>query len=274
MKLTQNNNLKPGDKVIVSTPVPNHDPQLKGCYPPPGTIGTVIVPRPSGPQVQWPKDNTTDPPHRWWIDYPYIELAGKSKTKPQTGINLYDPHSITKPILPQATRKKGMAPICENIILPPQTPPLPFSLAQQTWYVIDHSQYCGQTIYLLESEQDGENSPHIITTKQGDFLIETYNGLKEIDYSFTPKDTDTIIAILQEMASNPKITCNPQAHAYITAALPGQALSQDYPPGSSPDSYEHALQVQVQYILANLSHWQGSQARVIKLRLRAWADEA
>ena len=52
-----------------------------------------------------------------------------------------------------------------------------------TWYVIDYKKYKGQDLFLLESEQHGDEVPCLIITKTGHIkLDDVYNGFDELDY--------------------------------------------------------------------------------------------
>ena len=52
-----------------------------------------------------------------------------------------------------------------------------------TWYVIDYKKYKGQDLFLLESEQHGDEVPCLIVTKTGHIKLEdVYNGFEELDY--------------------------------------------------------------------------------------------
>lgn len=50
-----------------------------------------------------------------------------------------------------------------------------------TWYVISSINYHGKTYYLLESEQYGEDAPHIAIRQDGSlFLDDIHNGTDDI----------------------------------------------------------------------------------------------
>ena len=52
-----------------------------------------------------------------------------------------------------------------------------------TWYVIDCDIWCGQFVYLLESEQYGDEMPCLIVNQFDDVILDdVYNGLDELNY--------------------------------------------------------------------------------------------
>lgn len=59
---------------------------------------------------------------------------------------------------------------------------------QGTWYVIDEGYHEGEKVYLLESEDYGDEEPAIIvteiegTTELHVLLDGVWNGLEELDY--------------------------------------------------------------------------------------------
>ena len=51
-----------------------------------------------------------------------------------------------------------------------------------TWYVIDEVWYNSQKVYLLESEQLGDEVPCIITDKNFNIIkLNAYNGFDDLD---------------------------------------------------------------------------------------------
>ena len=54
---------------------------------------------------------------------------------------------------------------------------------QGTWYVIDEGYHEGDKVYLLESEDYGDEEPAIIVTSTLRVLLDgVWNGLEELDY--------------------------------------------------------------------------------------------
>lgn len=54
---------------------------------------------------------------------------------------------------------------------------------QGTWYVIDEGYHEGEKVYLLESEDYGDEEPAIIVTSTLRVLLDgVWNGLEELDY--------------------------------------------------------------------------------------------
>jgi len=52
-----------------------------------------------------------------------------------------------------------------------------------TWYVIAAKKHKGQDLFLIESEQHGDEAAHLIITKTGHIkLDDVYNGFDELDY--------------------------------------------------------------------------------------------
>ncbi len=49
-----------------------------------------------------------------------------------------------------------------------------------TWYEIDTIVHCGQRLYLMESEQHGEDVPHIIIDGNNDIVLDcVFNGFDD-----------------------------------------------------------------------------------------------
>ena len=70
-----------------------------------------------------------------------------------------------------------------------------------TWYVIDSSTYRGETVYLLEHEQYGDEAASIIVDENGELIAEDiWNGFDDLDdwYDIDALDADSMWDILKE----------------------------------------------------------------------------